>query len=126
MASQDADGDYRIVGRKSVDIIKTGGFKVSAREIEDVLRSHSLVDDVAVVGVEDAEWGQRIVAFVVPIESPSNPDQTRVELIEWTESRLAGFKKPKEVIFIGELPRNALGKVQKHHLQRSGRVGSAD
>src|SRR4029077_2969059 len=65
MARRDRDGYVTIVGRKTVDIIKTGGFKISAREVEDVLRRHARIRDVAVVGAPDRTWGQRVVAVVV-------------------------------------------------------------
>lgn len=102
------DGRYRILGRSSVDILKTGGEKVSALEIEEVLLSHEAVDEVAVVGVDDPEWGQRVVAAVVagrPVEAG--------ELREWVRARLAAHKVPKDFCFVDALPRNALGKTMK-------------
>ncbi len=116
VVSVDDSGDFRILGRKSVDFIKTGGFKVSAREIEDVLREHPDVRDAAVVGREDAEWGQAIIAVIVPVSPPRDRHALEQELVDWTAERLAGFKKPREVIFVDALPQNALGKVQKHRL----------
>ena len=107
---------YQIVGRKSVDVIKSGGFKISAREIEDVLREHDAVDDVAVVGVPDPEWGQTIAAAVVLSTGHVPTDDTRDSLIEWSATHLADFKKPRMVRFVDALPTNALGKVQKHRL----------
>ncbi len=116
IAIRDVDGYVRIVGRKSVDIIKSGGFKISAREIEDVLRAHELVCDAAVVGVPDPTWGERVVAAVVPNEMPGPPG-FELALIGHVAAHLAHYKKPKEVRLIPELPRNALGKVQKHRLR---------
>jgi malonyl-CoA/methylmalonyl-CoA synthetase len=104
------DGYYRILGRSSVDIIKTGGYKVSALEIEEVLRTHPGVRDCAVVGVEDAEWGERICAAVVPASTdPLSPEHLR----EWTAERLAAYKVPRRWTLLDELPRNAMGKVTK-------------
>lgn len=103
-------GYYRILGRNSVDILKTGGEKVSALEIESVLLEHPAVQECAVVGVEDAEWGQRIVAAVVADAHEFHLD---VELAGWCRERLAPFKVPKEFVSLESLPRNAMGKVQK-------------
>ncbi len=105
------DGAYRILGRSSVDILKTGGEKVSALEIEDVLRAHPAVQDVAVVGVDDLAWGQRVCAAVVPVGDPS-PDQLRT----FARERLAPYKVPKEIRLVDRLPRNAMGKVTKPQL----------
>lgn len=102
-------GSYRILGRSSVDILKSGGEKVSALEIESVLLGHPRVDECAVVGVEDAEWGQRIVAAVVGAGSGTEA----AELAAWCRERLAPFKVPKAFVWVDELPRNAMGKVQK-------------
>ncbi len=113
---QDDRGDFQIVGRKSVDIIKSGGFKISAREIEDVLRDHDRVEDVAVVGIPDPEWGQAIVAVAVPVGEPIDADTLPEELVALAAARLAGYKKPRRVVLTKALPRNALGKIQKHVL----------
>jgi malonyl-CoA/methylmalonyl-CoA synthetase len=103
-----SDGIYRILGRSSIDIIKTGGEKVSALEIEDVLIGHDRVGEVAVVGVPDDVWGERIVAAVVA-RSPVGAEELRA----WCRRSLAGYKVPKEVVFVESLPRNSLGKVMK-------------
>jgi malonyl-CoA/methylmalonyl-CoA synthetase len=103
-------GMYRILGRRSVDIIKTGGHKVSALEIEEVLRSHPDVLECAVVGVEDAEWGERVWAVVVL----SRGCQLTLDgLRTWAADRLARHKIPTRLALVDELPRNALGKVVK-------------
>jgi len=113
VASRDPDGAIRLLGRKSSDILKTGGEKVSALEIEEVLREHPAVGEVAVVGVPDAEWGDRVVGFVVGIgDAPIDPDEIRA----FAKSRLAPFKVPKQIRPIDALPRNAMGKVQKGRL----------
>ena len=114
VARRDPDGYVRILGRKSVDIIKSGGFKISAREIEDVIAAHPRVREVAVVGAPDRVWGERIVAAVVPRE-PEGGALTE-EVRELCARSLADYKRPKEVRLVAELPRNALGKVQKHRI----------
>ena len=109
IAVEDAGG-FRILGRSSVDIIKTGGFKVSALEIEDVLRNHDRISECAVVGVPDDEWGERVAACVVVDESCS---LTLVALRDWAKDRIAGYKIPSRLLVVPEIPRNAMGKVQK-------------
>ncbi len=109
VAVVDADGMHRIVGRESVDLIKTGGFRVGAGEIETVLLGHDGVDEAAVVGVPDDDLGQRIVAFVV---GDATPDM----LIEYVAEQLSVHKRPREVRIVDSLPRNAMGKVLKKEL----------
>ncbi|MBC2837753.1 acyl-CoA synthetase [Robiginitalea sp. SC105] len=106
-------GSYRILGRNSVDIIKSGGYKISALEIEEVLRTHEQVGDCGVVGIPDEEWGEIIGAAIVA--GPHRPDPE--ELSEWLRTRLPGYKTPREYIFLDELPRNVLGKVTKNALK---------
>ncbi|HEX3087650.1 MAG TPA: acyl-CoA synthetase [Ilumatobacteraceae bacterium] len=103
----DAGGFHRIVGRQSVDIIKTGGFKVGAGEVEAALLTHPGVVEAAVVGVSDADLGQRIVAYVVC------SDVDDVTLINHVAALLSVHKRPREVRLVEVLPRNAMGKVQK-------------
>jgi malonyl-CoA/methylmalonyl-CoA synthetase len=101
-------GYYRILGRSSVDIIKTGGYKVSAIEIEETLRTHPQVVDCAVVGVPDEEWGERVCAAVVPTSN------LEIEALDaWSRERLARYKLPRTWLEVDDLPRNAMGKVQK-------------
>lgn len=107
------DGLYRILGRASVDIIKTGGEKVSALEIEEVLLAHEQVGECAVVGLDDPEWGQRVVAAVVPV---SGQVPTAESLRGWCKERLAPYKVPKDWHMVPDLPRNAMGKVTKPEL----------
>ena len=104
------EGSYRILGRQSTDIIKTGGYKVSALEIEEVLRTHALVAEVAVVGKKDPQWGERVCAAVVLKEGAAT---TRDELQKWGKEMLAPYKVPSMVIFVKDLPRNPMGKVVK-------------
>ena len=106
------DGAYRILGRQSVDIIKTGGFKVSALEIEGVLSEHPEIDECAVVGIPDPEWGEAVCAALV---GPC--DLARDELRNWAADRLARYKIPARVKRVPELPRNAMGKVNKPRVQ---------
>jgi malonyl-CoA/methylmalonyl-CoA synthetase len=107
------DGRYRILGRKSIDIIKTGGFKVSALEIEEALLAHPDIAECAVVGVPDPEWGERVTAAVV---CRSGAELTAELVRGWVRERLAPYKVPSRVTFVRALPRNALGKVLKHEL----------
>jgi malonyl-CoA/methylmalonyl-CoA synthetase len=107
------DGDYRLLGRTSVDIIKTGGFKVSALEIEEVLRDHPAIAECAVVGVDDAEWGQRVA---VGVELADGHTLAADELTAWAAERLAPYKVPRALIVVARLPRNAMGKVTKREV----------
>jgi malonyl-CoA/methylmalonyl-CoA synthetase len=104
------DGSYRLLGRSSVDIIKTGGYKVSALEIEEVIREHPSVSDCAVTGVPDDDWGERVS---VDVELRAGANLTLDELREWMKERLAPYKAPKELRQVQALPRNAMGKVIK-------------
>jgi malonyl-CoA/methylmalonyl-CoA synthetase len=109
------NGYYRILGRSSVDILKTGGYKVSALEIEEVLLTHPAIAECAVVGKEDEEWGERVCAAVV-----LRPDTTlsRDEIRAWTAERLAPYKLPREIRAVEALPRNAMGKVTKADVKK--------
>ena len=107
----DDGGMHRIVGRESVDLIKSGGYRVGAGEIETALLGHPGVAEVAVVGVPDDDLGQRIVAFVVGQASPE-------ALIDYVAQQLSIHKRPREVRMVESLPRNAMGKVMKKELLR--------
>jgi malonyl-CoA/methylmalonyl-CoA synthetase len=107
------NGSYRLLGRSSVDIIKTGGDKVSALEVEEVLRTHPSITECAVVGIDDPEWGQRICAAV---ETRPGSTLTLAELREWAKSELAACKIPKTLLCVSRLPRNAMGKIVKPEL----------
>ena len=104
------DGYYRLLGRTSIDIIKTGGFKVSALEIEEVLRTHPAIADCAVVGVSDQEWGERVSAAV---EVKTSQTLSLDALQQWAKHRLAPYKIPRALLQVAALPRNAMGKVLK-------------
>jgi malonyl-CoA/methylmalonyl-CoA synthetase len=103
---------YRILGRDSIDIIKSGGYKISALEIEEVLRSHALIKDCAVVGIPNEEWGE-LVAAVLVIET----NLELAELKDWLKERLPSYKSPKVYQILADLPRNAMGKVVKNELK---------
>ena len=114
------NGIYRILGRSSVDIIKTGGYKVSALEIEAVLLTHPDISEVAVVGVADPVWGERVVAALVLRQGASLEIKA---LRAWGKERLATYKVPQEAIILQELPRNAMGKVSKPDLKKIIQAG---
>jgi malonyl-CoA/methylmalonyl-CoA synthetase len=113
MATRDARGYITIVGRRATDLIKSGGYKIGAGEIEAALREHPAVDDAAVTGEPDDDLGERVVAWVVLRESA---DADEHELIEHVAAQLAPHKRPRGVRFLEALPRNELGKVQKNRL----------
>ena len=111
--ARDERGYFRVLGRTSVDILKSGGYKLSALEIEEALREHAAVSDVAVVGVPDETWGDRVVACVVVRPGASLEP---ADLRAFAKEKLASYKCPKDVVVLAELPRNAMGKVQKPEL----------
>jgi malonyl-CoA/methylmalonyl-CoA synthetase len=104
------NGYYRILGRKSIDIIKTGGYKVSALEIEEVLGTHPAVKECAVIGVQDEYWGERVCAALVLHDGKH---LTIDELKDWAKDKIAKYKIPKQIAVLEGLPRNAMGKVTK-------------
>ena len=116
----DPDGYLRIVGR-SKDLIMTGGYNVYPRDVEEVLRDHPGVADVAVVGEPSAEWGETVTACVVRTsDGTTETNQPTVdELLDFATQHLAGYQRPRRVVFVDELPRNALGKVVKAELVRA-------
>ena len=109
------NGYYRIMGRSSVDIIKSGGYKISALEIEEVLRAHDLIADCAVVGIPDDEWGELIVASLVLQEGDYINEKA---LNDWLVQKIASYKKPRKYLVLKELPRNAMGKVIKNDVKK--------
>jgi malonyl-CoA/methylmalonyl-CoA synthetase len=113
IATRAANGDYRIVGRRSTDLIKSGGYRIGAGEIETTLLDHPAVAEAAVVGLDDHDLGQRIVAWVVRREGVDTDADT---LIGYVAGQLSSHKRPREIRFVGELPRNAMGKVVKSRL----------
>jgi malonyl-CoA/methylmalonyl-CoA synthetase len=104
---------YRILGRNSVDIIKSGGYKISALEIEEVLRTHPAIKDCGVVGIPDPEWGEIIGAGIVAEAGPVDIE----ELKSWLKTQMPAYKLPRHYLVLEELPRNVLGKVTKNTLK---------
>jgi malonyl-CoA/methylmalonyl-CoA synthetase len=113
LATRAPDGSYRIVGRRATDLIKSGGFKIGAGEIEAALLEHPAVAEVAVAGVPDDDLGERIGAWVV-LAPGANPKPD--DLVAHVGSLLSSYKRPRDIWFVDELPRNALGKVLKKEL----------
>ena len=111
---QDGDGYIFLAGRAK-DFIKRGGEMVSPEEVEQVLLSHPEIDDAAVIGVPDLEWGEEVRAVVVRRSGAI----TEPEIIEYCFDKLAGFKRPRSVVFVDELPRNVMGKVLKRDLRET-------
>lgn len=107
------DGYYKILGRNSTDIIKSGGYKLSALEIEEVLRTHEKVTDCSVVGLPDEEWGELVAAAVIP----SAENLTAEELNQFMRTKMPAYRVPRKYLFVTELPRNAMGKVTKNDLK---------
>jgi malonyl-CoA/methylmalonyl-CoA synthetase len=124
LATRTADGFVRIVGRRATDLIKTGGYKVGAGEVEAALAEHPGVRDVAVVGVVDADLGQRIVAFVVPMDASAPPGADA--MVRHVADSLAPHKRPRDIQLVPELPRNAMGKVQKKPLKDRYLAGQSE
>ena len=112
IAEIDEEGYFKILGRNSVDIIKSGGYKISALEIEEFLRRYPNIKDCSVVGIPDEEWGELVVAFLV-MESTVDT----ASLDKWLRERLSTYKIPRVYKQVDELPRNALGKVIKKELK---------
>lgn len=113
MAVLDA-GYYRIMGRSSIDIIKSGGYKISALEIEGVLLEHADIAEVAVIGVPDEMWGETVAAVIV-VRGGAAIDAAHLK--QWCQDRLSSYKIPRIVRVVDTLPRNAMGKVTKPHLR---------
>jgi malonyl-CoA/methylmalonyl-CoA synthetase len=113
LATRAPDGYVRIVGRRSTDLIKSAGYRIGAGEIESALLEHPAVSEAAVTGEPDPDLGERIIAWVVL--RPSH-EATGEELSAHVGKLLSSHKRPREVRFLGELPRNAMGKVVKKQL----------
>jgi malonyl-CoA/methylmalonyl-CoA synthetase len=114
MAVVDPDGSVRIVGRKATDLIKSGGYKIGAGEIENALLEHPSVHEAAVTGEPDEDLGERIVAWIVPADPEAPP--AAEELADHVARRLAPHKRPRTVRFLTSLPRNDMGKILKRAL----------
>ncbi|MEU9501957.1 acyl-CoA synthetase [Streptomyces sp. NPDC048196] len=117
MAVRDAAGNYRIVGRRATDLIKSGGYKIGAGEIENALLAHPGVAEAAVTGAPDEDLGERIVAWVVAERGPeAGPPPSAEELADHVARQLAPHKRPRTVHFLDALPRNDMGKILKREL----------
>ncbi|MFE3592686.1 acyl-CoA synthetase [Streptomyces niveus] len=114
MAVRDPDGYVRIVGRKATDLIKSGGYKIGAGEIENVLLEHPGVREAAVTGEPDEDLGERIVAWIVPAQADTPPSAE--ELAAHVGAQLASHKRPRIVRYLDALPRNDMGKIMKRAL----------
>ena len=124
IAERAEDGAVRLLGRTSVDILKSGGYKLSALEIEEALRENPAVAEVAVIGLPDEVWGDRVVAVIVPATTPGAAAACATEALRaWARDRLAPYKIPREAVLVAALPRNPLGKVVKPELIQSLREG---
>jgi len=110
---RDEDGYFYLAGRGD-DMIIRGGENISPEEVENVLYSHPKIEEVAVIGVPDPEWGQEVKAVVVLKEGEST---TADEIMEYCRQKLSSFKRPRAVVFVDELPRNPMGKVLKRELR---------
>jgi len=106
------EGSYKIMGRNSVDIIKSGAYKISALEIEEVLRQHPDIRECGVVGLPDEEWGEIIAAALV-VRQPIDES----ELKSWLKTRMPAYRIPRKYLYLDDLPRNTLGKVTKNELK---------
>ncbi|MDZ7880236.1 MAG: acyl-CoA synthetase [Saprospiraceae bacterium] len=115
------NGYYRILGRNSIDIIKSGGYKISALEIEEILRTHPNIADCSVVGIADEEWGELVAAVLVlntDVNAHLTPDAIDLAALNaWIREKMPAYKTPRRYHIIQELPRNAMGKVTKNDLK---------
>ena len=115
MALRDSDGFIRLIDRKK-NLIISGGENIYPSEVESVIGAHPKVRDVAVVGLSDAKWGERVHAVVVLQEGETIAE---AELIDWTREKLAGYKRPRSISFFADadVPRTATGKIQHRQLR---------
>ena len=126
LAYQDEDGYIYLAGRAK-DFIKRGGEMIAPDEVEQVLMSHPAVEDAAVIGVPDLEWGEEVRALVIRKTSPTgsfgeraqdiSEAELEAQLIEYFRQKLAGYKRPRSVVFVNSLPRNVMGKLLKRELR---------
>lgn len=119
LAARDEGGMHRIVGRESIDMIKSGGYRIGAGEVEAALLDHPSIAETAVIGIPDDDLGQRIVAYVVAQPGATRTDENA--LIEHIATALSAHKRPRQIKFVDSLPRNAMGKVQKQALLADNR-----
>ncbi len=114
-AAWEADGYCKILGRTSVDILKSGGYKLSALELEELLRTHPDIADAAVVGIPDETWGEIAVAGLLLVPQASLDEAS---LREWARARVAAYKVPRRALVFEDFPRNPVGKVMKPTLKQ--------
>jgi malonyl-CoA/methylmalonyl-CoA synthetase len=112
----DNDGYISITGRSN-DLIISGGYNVYPAEVEAVINEHAAIRESAVIGVPHADFGEAVVAVVIASDPDRPPDPT--DIMQLVKGRLANFKVPKHVAVVADLPRNAMGKVQKNQLRAS-------
>jgi len=125
VAVRHSDGSYAIVGCLSSDLVKSGGFKLSTREIEDVVAEHPDVREVAVLGIPDERWGEIVVAAIVPRDPLPAPQPLLASISALVSTRLADFKKPRALVVLSELPRNSMGKLLKSRIKAMIADGAA-
>jgi len=116
LGRRSADGYFTIAGRAR-ELIISGGYNIYPREIEEVLLGHPAVAEAAVLGLPDPDLGEQVIATIVRHQTDATPESLEAELITRCRDQLAAYKKPRRVVFVDTLPRNALGKVQKHVLK---------
>ncbi|WP_287153662.1 AMP-binding protein [Candidatus Solincola tengchongensis] len=104
------DGRFNLIGRGGNYVINTGGEKVYSEEVEEIIKSHPKIRDVAVIGVPDPRWGQAVAALV---ELEPGNIATEEEIVEWCRNRMAGYKRPRRVYFVDKIPRSAIGKIER-------------
>lgn len=114
MGRIDESGFLHIVDRKK-DMVRTGGENVYASELEQFLITHPAIAEVAVIGLPDPDYGEKVVAIVVPVP---DTDLNEAEIIQWTRARIAGFKTPRRIEFVSEFPRTVTGKIAKSELRK--------
>uniref|UniRef100_UPI00258006FF AMP-binding enzyme n=1 Tax=Candidatus Solincola tengchongensis TaxID=2900693 RepID=UPI00258006FF len=109
------DGKFNLIGRGGNYVINTGGEKVYSEEVEEIIKSHPKVWDVAVMGIPDPRWGQAVTALV---ELEAGKSCTEEEIVEWCRKRMAGYKRPRHVVFVDKVPRSASGKIDRAIAQK--------
>ena len=107
-------GYFKLLGRDSIDVIKSGGYKISALEIEDILLGHPNIKECAVIGKEDKKWGQIVVSAIVIREKELSIEEVQ----KWCSKSLSGYKIPRIIKIIEELPKNSMGKITKTKLKK--------
>ena len=104
------------MGRDSVDIIKSGSYKISALEIEDALLKHPLIKECSVVGIEDKKWGEIIAVSIILVR---NQDLSLKDLQKWSSNFLSDYKVPRKMNIVPKLPTNSMGKINKLEVKKS-------